>query len=125
MSKAKDEKIVRHGLALQRIFPASKGPYGGGPVSLYKRLRRIEAEAHKLAEDQCNRQLPEGYVERKEEAILKRLDDILGFKAAGIEIFCNGDPRGYALKIDDAVVKAKGLEIERDWGGYGIICPEF
>jgi hypothetical protein len=123
MSKSKDEAILRHGLALQRIFPKTK--LCGGPVTLYKRLHRIEAEAHSFAERECNEQLPEGASERKDASILKRLDAILGFKAAGIPVFVNGDPRGYALKIDDAYVKEQGLEIYRDMGGYGIICPDF
>lgn len=122
MSKAKDEAILSHALRLQRIFPASKAL---GPVELYKRLHRIEAEAHSFAEKCCNVEVSDAKQERKDASILKRLDEILGFKAVGVPIFVNGDPRGYALKIDDGVVKAKGLEIERDWGGYGIICPEF
>jgi hypothetical protein len=39
------------------------------------------------------------------------------------EIFFNGDARGYALKINDEFVKDK--EIFKDWGGYGIIAPDF
>ncbi len=62
-------------------------------------------------------------VERKDASILKRLDAILGFKAAGIPVFVNGDPRGYALKIEDSA--ARDLDIHRDMGGYGIICPDF
>ena len=42
-----------------------------------------------------------------------------------IPVFVNGDPRGYALKIDDSYVKKFNLKIERDWGGYGIIAPDF
>ena len=40
-----------------------------------------------------------------------------------VAIFLNLDPRGYALKIDDQ--DARALDIYKDWGGYGIICPEF
>lgn len=125
MSAKKDEAMLRYGFALMRTFPHAEKLHRGAPVSLYKRLHRIEAEAHRLAERECNEQLPEGYSERKTASILKRLDAILGFKAAGIPVFVNGDPRGYALKIDDVYVREHKLDIERDWGGYGIICPEF
>ncbi len=123
MAQKKADKILFHGLALQRIFP--KSAQSGGPVALYKRLHRLEAEAHRLAEDECNRPLPEGYAERKSASILRRLDAILGFKAAGIPVFLNGDPRGYALKIDPDTMSAHDLDLHKDWGGYGIICPEF
>ncbi len=118
----REEAVLTHGLRLQRIFPASKWC---GPVELYKRLHRIEAEAHSFAERECSEQLPEGANERKDASVLKRLDAILGFKEAGVPIFVNGDPRGYAIKIDNKIVKTLDLEIYTDWGGYGIICPEF
>jgi hypothetical protein len=118
----REESIYRHGVRLKAIF---KLPIERGAVDLYKTLHRLEAEAHRLAERECNEQLPEGYSERKTASILKRLDAILGFKTAGVPVFVNGDPRGYALKIEDAYVKEHSLEIERDWGGYGLLAPEF
>lgn len=63
-----------------------------------------------------------------------------------VPIFVNQDPRGYALKIDDAWIKKQrqhecgyigpcttcpscvqpthNIQICKDWGGYGIIAPE-
>jgi len=118
----KAESILRHGFRLQRIFPATREM---SPVALAKSLHRIEVEAHRLAEAECSRPLAEGYSERKESSILRRLDALLGFKAAGVPVFLNGDPRGYALKIEDSYVREHNVEIERDWGGYGILAPEF
>lgn len=112
----------RHGLALQKIFPATKGM---DPEELVASLAKVEKAAHKLAEDECNRPLPDGYVERRSAEILGWLDSILAFKAAKVPVFLNGDPRGYALKIQDGYVRARKLDIERDWGGYGILAPEF
>jgi hypothetical protein len=40
-------------------------------------------------------------------------------------IFLNGDARGYALKIQDDYVRDNNLDIHKDWGGYGILAPEF
>lgn len=35
-------------------------------------------------------------------------------------VWFNGDPRGYALKVD----LRDGETLHRDWGGYGIIAPD-
>lgn len=42
-----------------------------------------------------------------------------------VPVFHNGDPRGYAIKIRDEYVREHGLSIHQDWGGYGIIAPDF
>lgn len=117
-------RMLSHGFALMRIFPHAAKMYQGQPVTLYKRLHRLEAEAHTFAERCCNEDVPEAKQIRKEASLLDRLDAVLGFRDAGIPVFINGDPRGCALKIDDAYVKANNLDIARDWGGYGLICPE-
>lgn len=120
----KAERMLRHGYAIMRIFPHAAKLYQGQPVALYKRLHRIEAEAHSWAERCCNEDISEDKQTRKDASILDRLDAVLGFRASGIPVFVNGDPRGCALKIDDAYVREHKLEIDRDWGGYGLICPE-
>lgn len=114
--------ILRHGFNLIRVFGM---PEGTSPVALYKRLHRIEAEAHTFAERYCNGEVTEEQDAKKEASILKRLDAILGFNEKGIPVLVNSDPRGYALKIDDAYVREHNLDIHRDWGGYGILAPDF
>jgi hypothetical protein len=118
----KQERILRQGLALRRIFPDASIK---GPVSLYARLHQLEAEAQRLAELECNEPLPEGYAEKKEASIKRRLGRVLG--VTDVPVFLNGDPRGYALKIDDVWMRehrdlAEGLAT--DWGGYGILAPD-
>jgi len=116
-----NEQILRHGFKLVRIF-FGENRYDISPVGLAKSVHRIEVRAHRLAEDECNGvDVPDGWEDR----VLKSLDKLLNFKAHGIPVFINGDPRGYALKIDDSYVKAHNLDIHRDWGGYGILAPEF
>ena len=39
-------------------------------------------------------------------------------------IFLNTDPRGYALKIPDEIVKKNNLIIHQDWGEFGILAPD-
>jgi hypothetical protein len=115
------EAILQHGFKLIRVFNL---PEGTGPTTLCKRVHRLEGEAHRLAKRACNEDLGEEFIEKKEKSILKRLDVILNFRAQNIPVFLNGDPRGYALKIDDEYVREHNLDIHRDWGGYGIIAPE-
>lgn len=117
------EAILQHGFKLIRVFNL---PPETHPVYLCKKVHRLEAEAHRLHESECNGTVTdEDQADRKEKSILKRLDLILNFKAQNIPVFINGDPRGYALKIQDDYVKEHNLDIHRDWGGYGIIAPEF
>jgi hypothetical protein len=126
MSRAKDEAMLRYGFTLQRVFPRAKATFEGRPIDLYKRLHRIEVEAHSFAERCCNEAIDEDFITRKEKSLLKRLDEILGWREAGIPVFVNGDPRGYSLKVNDEYMrKHSDVELERDWGGYGILCPEF
>ncbi len=110
------------GEKLKKIFPKA-AEYTG--YALYRLVRDIERRAHKLAEDQCTRTLREGYVEHTEATILEALDHVLGYKAARVPIFLNGDPRGYAIKISDMHVRGHKLDIHTDWGGYGILAPDF
>jgi hypothetical protein len=119
LTPARREAILIHTLRLRRIFPKAQS------VDLYARLHRIEAEAHSFAERECNEQLPDGASERKDASLLKRLDALLGFREAKIDVFINGDPRGYALKISDACMRAKGLDLYTDMGGHGLLCPDF
>jgi len=113
-------KIKEHGKNLNRIFET-----GLADVKLCKMLFRLEAQAHKLATDYCNGEngvTTENW-ESKTLPILIKLDQILKFTKRKISIFVNGDARGYALKI--AAESAKNLNIDKDWGGYGIIAPDF
>jgi hypothetical protein len=112
------EQILQHGFNLQRVYPETK-QYG--PVELCKKLHRMEVRANRLAAEMCNHEWVD---QDKHSAALdrieKRVNDLLG---KGPAVFVNRDPRGYALKI--RTEDAKGLDIHKDWGGYGIICPEF
>jgi hypothetical protein len=57
--------------------------------------------------------------------ILERVRALLG---DGPRVWVNWDPRGYALKLnedDTRALSARGVNIHRDMGGYGILAPEF
>lgn len=121
MQRTKDRMIDRireHGENLKRIYPGIDLL----PVTLCKKLRRLEAKAHTLAEECCDwRSVDDTRTTMVEWGILKKVKGILG--PVGPEIFLNYDPRGYALKICSE--DAQNLKIYKDWGGYGIIAPDF
>lgn len=117
MNPTKKEKlyqdIEKHGKALIEYF---KLPQVDRRL-LCKQLFMIENKMHRAAEGYCNGIIQEKEVDKVEKAVMRRLEEILG-TVEGVII--NLDPRGYALKIDTPTEF-----YYRDWGGYGIIAPDF
>lgn len=116
------KRIEKHGEDLNRIFNT-----GLDNITLCKKLHRLEVKAHRLATDYCN---GENGVNTDNwdslcEPILKAVDKILHYTEKGYSIYINGDARGYALKIDSDCVRDEHLDIYKDWGGYGILAPDF
>ena len=112
-------RMHRHGMRLKKIFNLSDDP-----IVLCKKLRRIEVAAGRIAVDYCNGKLTCEQWEAESDLILLRVRKIIGQGLPGA-VFVNGDPRGYALKIDSDVVHDKNLDIHRDFGGYGILAPDY
>ena len=87
-------------------------------------LKKLEKRGHKLAEDCCNFLSMESSSFKRRE--IRLLNDVKkafsGVLPEGFKL--NLDPRGYALKIDFEG-NTNLLNIETDFGGYGILCPEF
>ena len=112
-------RITKHGQDLKAVFNLDQDI---DPVKLCKRLFRLENKAHKLAVDFCNGVIDQLEWDKKADQILTKVETILKNKKV---LFLNGDARGYALKIDDEYIKNNNFNIHRDWGGYGIIAPDF
>ena len=111
MKASTEQRIIEHGRQLLAIFPNA---IERDPVELCRKLRRLESTAHKAAEDYCNVQDFDW-----ESASAKHAAKVA--KLLGDDrVWVNGDPRGYALKID----LAPGEKLYSDWGGYGIIAPD-
>ena len=111
-------RIQKHGENLCLIFNLSEDP-----IKLSKALFSLENKAHRLTTDECN--TGKDHSEALEALRLKVLKK-LGLKPSdplADSIFINGDPRGYAIKIHDQA--AKNLAIHKDWGGFGILAPDF
>ena len=112
-------RITKHGQDLKAVFNLDQDI---DPVKLCKRLFRLENKAHKLALDFCNGEIDQLEWDQKANKILTKVEAILKNKKV---LFLNGDARGYALKIDDEYIRNNNLNIHRDWGGYGIVAPDF
>jgi len=108
----------RHLAALARLAgrPAAEG------ATVYNALRRLENRACSANEAACN--TPKGAEAQDGEhaAVLAGVRNVFGYIPRGF--FVNGDPRGYALKIDNEKAAIPG-GITTDWGGYGCLAPEF
>lgn len=97
-------------------------------------LLKLENKAHRAATAQCNGETYEGQPFREEDEWDAFKDEITARVAALFNstvppgFFVNGDPRGYALKIDNEDAEGKRLieavKLHTDWGGYGILSPE-
>lgn len=103
----------------------------GFKASQFNRLRFLENRAHYWAEKYCNGDLDgndwDAVIFDFEQAIKKLHGGTLpnGF-------FVNGDPRGYALKISAGESYEAEYHPEyipeglyKDWGGFGVLAPEF
>jgi len=128
------EDIQKHGENLNVIFKT-----GIEPIKLCKSLFRLEKKAHHATTCLCNtntlhlmelnkytgydvKQTTEEEQDKFFENIKKQLIKILG-KEAEKHFFINYDPRGYALKLKSEFCKDKN--IYKDFGGFGIIAPDF
>ena len=109
------QRIKKHGDNLKAIFN-----HDIESIKLCKQLFRLENKAHQLATDYCNGDF-KGDITKESEKILSKVARILNTNT--YNMFLNTDARGYALKFFEDFSKNK--PIHKDWGGYGIIAPDF
>lgn len=100
---------------------------------IYKKLCRIEATAHRIAELSCNGEITQEKEERADDRTRRQVEELLP-RLKQFEhnprssFFINGDPRGYTLKVEENIcdhLRALGLSAHTDFGGYFILAPEF
>lgn len=113
--------IVRHVDALAGLFPA----IADDRAAAWDRLQQLERQGQTLAVQLCNGWIEQDEYEKRSASLLARVDKLTGYKAAGVPVFHNGDPRGYALKINWETREQRAPEVHTDWGGYGILAPDF
>jgi hypothetical protein len=89
-------------------------------LDLWRKLCRVESAAHLVATHYCNGAVDGDHWEMIKEDTRAKVARIFGKLPDGF--FVNGDPRGYALKLDnEKVTIPEGMH--KDWGGYGILAP--
>ncbi len=116
---------TRHHKALEALARQCGGASRHTGLNLWRKLRRIEQQAHRAATAQCNGEAFEGEPFRDEESlelfkngITHSVQLVLGGLPPGF--FVNSDARGYALKLRPGSVE---LPLERDWGGNLLLAP--
>lgn len=121
--EARKERLSRHYEALDRLYLAMNGRRHTRPTTLSCTLLRLEQEASRYTTAYCNGEIDEQTVDKELERIEAYVAHAFGGKLHGF--FINRDPRGYALKISDEVMRNEYAEVglERDWGGYGLLAP--
>jgi|TARA_R110002020_G_scaffold42141_1_gene123796 hypothetical protein len=107
---------------LNAIFPQAIDGY-------FEKLQCLEKRACKFNEDHCNGLIDsESDWEKQSQAFKLELNEILRPGSPAI-LYVNGDPRGYSLKIEteerQRLFREEKINIWGDWGGYGILCPQF
>ena len=124
--KAMYARIEKHGEHLKTIF-SMKG--NTDPIKLCKALRIIERKLNTINEEECNT----GDMQTDKACnLMDKAKNILfpddEIKLENLELYkavvLNGDPRGYALKIESDYVRDNDIIVHRDCGGYGIIAPD-
>lgn len=126
MSKASDrqDRLNRHYRTLEALAKQCGVTQPDGK-KLSLALLKLERQAHKLAEDECNGdcKLSDEQVQARHAFIAHEVTKLFNNKLEGF--FINGDPRGYALKIKDDIIKTvyAYIGLHTDWGGYGILAP--
>ena len=123
MKKSNAAGYVRH---IENLATIAKVSYFEGE-KIYKYLHRVEARFHTIAGNECNGygpELTEEQQEARDNRAIARIRELVPLDT----IFINGDPRGYALKVSEEEAKKlreQGINLYTDWGGYGILAPEF
>lgn len=124
------EAITRHGNALLAAFPNATEQ---NPVALCKKLRRIENAVSRVTTDYCNGDATLEQCDKACESAASRVEKLLPQITQGLKkLWINRDPRGHALKLDDAWVRDWNHRqyvnnqptIHTDMGGYGILAPD-
>ena len=99
-----------HHKALEKLTGKPDG------LQVWRKLRRLEAEATRITVALCNGEVSQEDVETALEAIKARVESIIGGPC-----YLNRDPRGYALKLPEG---SPDYGLHRDMGGYQILAPE-
>lgn len=92
------------------------------PYEVFNILLRAEKQAHRQTTKECNQDVSDEDSDNWREKFIARLTKKLGVDKMPEGFVINYDPRGYALKMKEGTFP-QGFWT--DFGGYGILAPEF
>ncbi len=92
------------------------------PYEVYDILLKAEREAHRQTTKECNEHVSDEDSDKWRENFIRRLTKKLYVDKMPDGFVINYDPRGYALKMKEG---AFPQGFWTDFGGYGILAPEF
>ena len=118
------EALTNHYTALEKlaILCGLENPDG---KKLSLKLWKLEQIASKAAVDYCNGVIQYEEFETITNPIETQVNALFNGNLKGL--FINGDPRGYALKIQDKEFRElyrDATRLTQDVGGYGILSPD-
>jgi len=94
------------------------------------KINGLERRVHAFMERCCNEDISEATQERQEKKFTEEARELFGGELPK-GFMLNGDPRGYALKLDDEAYSRDPRDPNHmpvtytDMGGYGILAPDF
>ena len=114
------DQVNRHAGILIEMFNL---PLGTDKVKLCRKLRKLEKIASLINEKYCNGDITGLEFEVEKSEIIEKVKRIFNNYSFIDAFYYNSDTRGYALKLHGEYVV--NWNIHKDWGGYGILAPEF
>ena len=119
MKTTKANQIANH----VNNLVARYGSLTVSPETLWRVIRRAECKMNRLAAiDADGRLTVEEWEQAEQVARRCVIRCFANPEKITRELWVNGDPRGYALKLGKDM---RGTGLATDWGGYGILAPEF
>jgi hypothetical protein len=127
IKERRTKQLEAHYKALEKLARVTGDPladWNGKKLSVA--LLKLEREGHSKAEDYCNGLINSEEWDTVQDAITERVKKLFGGDLP-LGFFVNGDPRGYALKLNNDTDEQRELildcGLQRDWGGYGLLSP--
>lgn len=126
MNKTESIKLerARHHNALEALARNINPKSTQSGLAIYRKLHRIETVARRSAEQYCNGEIDLEQWQSVVAIATNQVESVFGMLPTGF--FVNGDPRGYALKLesdDDTGKTATPFELYQDWGRNQILAP--
>ena len=113
-------QVETHGQRLINLFGSKKDA-----VTLCRTLRRLEVRASRINESYANGDVTSDWHDEEQIKLQNSVVALFNSPEFTDAFYYNSDPRGYALKLHDWWVRKHDNGLFRDWGGYGILAPEF